>query len=100
VSTVTVRMKVKPEAHDMFLRILEEVTAAVKENEPDCFVYATWKTSAPFEYLMVESYRSAAGREFHNATHAAVAPEFMDCLVEPPEVEVLGDVLFGTASPF
>lgn len=33
-STVTVRMKVKPEAHDMFLRILEEVTAAVKENEP------------------------------------------------------------------
>ena len=48
-STVTVRMQVKPERHDDFLRILEDVTAAVQEGEPECFVYATWKTETPFE---------------------------------------------------
>lgn len=96
-STVTVRMKVKPESHDDFLRILKDVTQAVEDSEPDCFVYATWKTSTPFEYLMVESYRSAEGREFHNAQHAGVAKEFFDCLEGSPVVEELGDLLFGTA---
>lgn len=96
-STVTVRMKVKPESHDDFLRILEDVTQAVEDGEPDCFVYATWKTSTPFEYLMVESYRSEAGRDLHNARHTDVFQAFMDCLTEPPQVEVLGDLSFGTA---
>ena len=98
-STVTVRMQVKPERHDDFLRILEDVTAAVQEGEPECFVYATWKTETPFEYLMVESYRSVGGREFHNERHAAVAQEFFECLTRPPQVEVLSDLLFGTARP-
>lgn len=96
-STVTVRMKVKPDRHDDFLRILKDVTEAVQAGEPDCFVYATWRTGNPYEYLMVESYRSEAGRDFHNATHSAVAPAFFDCLVEPPEVEQLGDLLYGAA---
>lgn len=94
-STVTVRMKVKPDRHDDFLRILEEVTEFVQSDEPDCFVYATWKTSTPYEYLMVEGYRSEVGREFHNKQHSAVAPAFFDCLEAPPEVEQLGDLLFG-----
>ena len=97
-STVTVRMKVKPECHDDFLRILKDVTQAVEDSEPDCFDYATWKTSTPFEYLMVESYRSEAGRELHNAQHTDVFQGFIDCLVEPPRVEALGDLSFGTVS--
>lgn len=96
-STVTVRMKVKPGCHDDFLRILQDVTQAVQDDEPDCFVYATWKTSTPFEYLMVESYRSEEGRDFHNAQHTDVFHAFMDCLAEPPKVEVLGSLVFGAA---
>lgn len=95
-STVTVRMTVKPDRHDDFLRILEDVTKAVEDSEPDCFVYATWKTNTPFEYLMVESYRSVAGRELHNQRHAGVAKAFFECLEGPPEVEELGDLLFGS----
>lgn len=94
-STVTVRMRVKPDRHDDFLRILKDVTEAVQSDEPDCFVYATWQTANPYEYLMVESYRSEAGRDFHNETHSGVAHAFFDCLVEPPEVEKLGDLLYG-----
>lgn len=96
-STVTVRMKVKPDRHDDFLRILKDVTEAVQTSEPDCFVYATWKTSTPFEYLMIEGYRSEAGRELHNSRHSGVAPEFFDCLESPPVVEQLGDLLFGAS---
>lgn len=98
-STVTVRMKVKPEKHDEFLRILHDVTAAVEANEPDCFVYATWKTEAPFEYLMVESYRSEDGRAFHNEQHAGVFHDFMACLEGPPEVETLGALEAGACKP-
>lgn len=95
-STVTVRMKVKPDRHDNFLRILEDVTKAVKESEPDCFVYATWRTENPHEYLMVEAYHTEAGRELHNERHSGVAPAFFECLEEPPIVEKLGGVLFET----
>lgn len=97
-STVTVRMKVKPERHEDFLRILAQVTASVDAKEPDCFVYATWKTQTPYEYLMVESYRSEDGRAFHNAQHANVFEDFMSCLEGRPEVEQLGDMLFGTSA--
>ncbi len=94
-STVTVRMKVKPEKHDEFLQILEQVTESAQTVEPDCFLYATWKTDTPFEYLMVESYWSDDGRREHERLHKGVARAFLDCLAEMPVVETLGDVLFS-----
>lgn len=98
-STVTVRMKVKPDRHDDFLRILKDVTEAVSTGEPDCFVYATWHTETPYEYLMIEAYNTEAGRELHNERHKGVAAAFFDCLEAPPTVEKLGDVLFGAVHP-
>ena len=98
-STVTVRMKVKPEKREDFLRILTEVTDAVEESEPDTVVYATWETETPNEFFMIESYRSQEGRDFHNEQHKAIAPEFFACLDGPPEVETLGALVRGAGKP-
>ncbi len=94
-STVTVRMRVKPECEARFLEILAAVTRRVKAEEPDCLVYSTWATTEPHVYLMVESYRTAAGRELHNSLHAGVAPELFSLLAERPQVEQLGALAVG-----
>lgn len=88
-------MKVRPDKEARFLELIAAVTARVKAEEPDCYVYATWATAAPQVYLMVESYRSEAGRNFHNSLHRAIAPEFFSLLAEPPTVERLGARIFG-----
>lgn len=94
-STVTVRMKVKPDMESEFLRIFHEVAAIVEDREPDCVAYAVWATGTPHEYFLIESYRSEAGRRFHNELHSAVAPAFFACLEGTPETETLGPQLLG-----
>jgi quinol monooxygenase YgiN len=94
-STVTVRLRVKPEQEAEFLRIFREVAAIVEADEPDCTIYAVWETGTPHEYFLVESYRSVAGRTLHEQRHAGVFHAFMDCLAAPPETEVLGAFVLG-----
>lgn len=62
-STVIVRMQVKPECEQEFLRIFGKVAAVVEADEDDATIYAVWRTARPQEYLLVESYRSEAGRK-------------------------------------
>jgi quinol monooxygenase YgiN len=88
-------MKVRPECEARFLEILREVTSVVKSDEPDCRVYATWKTAEPHVYFMLESYRSEEGRGNHERLHAHVASEFFGLLAEPPVVEQLGELAVG-----
>ncbi|MEM7568893.1 MAG: antibiotic biosynthesis monooxygenase family protein [Pseudomonadota bacterium] len=95
-STVTVRMKVRPEREADFLKIFSDVADIVETEEPDCVAYMVWETGTPHEYFLVESYRSDAGREEHNKRHAAVAQEFFACLDGPPETETLGRQVLGT----
>ncbi|MCC5862581.1 MAG: antibiotic biosynthesis monooxygenase [Gammaproteobacteria bacterium] len=94
-STVTVRMRVKPEMEAEFLRIFRDVAAIVESDESDCTIYAVWETGLPHEYFLVESYRSEAGRALHNARHAAVFEAFMACLAAPPATETLGAQALG-----
>ena len=94
-STVTVRMKVKPEMEAEFLRIFRAVAAIVEAEEPDCVAYAVWETGTPHEYFLIESYRSEAGRDFHNQRHKDVAPAFFACLSEAPQTERLGAQVLG-----
>ena len=98
-STVTVRMKVKPEKREEFLRMLADVTEAVEEGEPDTVVYATWETETPNEFFMIESYRSEEGRAFHNDRHRHIGEAFFACLDGKPEVETLGALVRGAGSP-
>ncbi len=94
-STVTVRMRVKPEKEKRFLEILSEVISKMKLSEPDTRVYAVWKTQNINEYLLVESYVSEAGRELHNRNHTEVFSEFIACLAGPPVTEALEDFVVG-----
>jgi quinol monooxygenase YgiN len=94
-STVTVRLRVKPEKQAEFLAIFRDVAAIVEAEEPDCTVYAVWETATPQEYLLVEAYRSEAGRTYHNQRHAGVFHAFIACLAEPPETEQLGAQVLG-----
>jgi quinol monooxygenase YgiN len=94
-STVTVRLRVHPEREAEFLRIFRDVAAIVETDEPDCTIYAVWETDTPHQYLLVESYRSEAGRAAHNTRHAGVFHAFIACLSEPPITETLGAQVLG-----
>lgn len=94
-STVIVRMRVKPDMENRFLEIFHEVVQKMKRSEPQTRVYAVWKTQQEHEYLLVESYTSQSGRELHERQHTGVFTEFMSCLASPPETEVLGDFVLG-----
>jgi len=97
-STVIVRMRVKPEKEARFLEIFREVCAKMETGEPDARAYMVWRAEAAHEYVLVESYRTEAGREFHNQAHTGVFQEFMDCLAETPETEALGEFVVGVAN--
>jgi quinol monooxygenase YgiN len=94
-STVTVRLRVHPDREAEFLRIFREVAHIVETAEPDCTIYAVWQTQTPHEYLLVESYRTEAGRTHHNTRHAGVFHAFISCLSEPPITETLGAQVLG-----
>ncbi|MEM9879103.1 MAG: antibiotic biosynthesis monooxygenase family protein [Pseudomonadota bacterium] len=94
-STVTVRMRVKPEKHEEFLQIFRDVIAIVEAEEPDCQVYSVWETGEPYEYFLVESYKSEAGRAQHNERHKAIAEAFFACLDGVPDTETLGAQVIG-----
>jgi quinol monooxygenase YgiN len=94
-STVIVRMTVKADCVDAFAAILRDVSSNVPIHEPDCLIYSTWRTDQPNVFVMVESYRSEAGRALHNARYAELFPKFIALLDGPPTTEVLGDLLAG-----
>jgi len=94
-STVTVRMQVKPEKHDDFLEMLRDVIAQVDAHEPDCLVYSVWETGTPYEYFLVESYRTEEARALHNERHKHIAEAFFACLAGPPQAETLGKLAMG-----
>lgn len=94
-STVTVRLRVRPEKESEFLRIFNDVAAIVETDEPDCIIYAVWETGTPHEYFLVESYRSEAGRSLHNERHAGVIQAFLACLAAPAETVTLGARVLG-----
>lgn len=94
-STVTVKMRVKPEREEDFLQIFKDVATIVASDEPDCLVYAVWETGTPHEYFLVESYRSEEGRKYHETLHSAVAPAFFECLEGKPETMPLGRQVLG-----
>lgn len=94
-STVTVRMRVKPSREQEFLKIFREVAEITQREEKDCLIYAVWETGEPHEYFLVESYKSAAGRTEHETRHSGVAPAFFACLDGPPETVTLGGQVLG-----
>jgi quinol monooxygenase YgiN len=94
-STVTVRLRVLPEKKAEFLRIFRDVAALVETDEPDCTIYAVWETRTACEYLLVESYRTEAGRTVHEQRHADLFQPFIACLAAPPETETLGAQVLG-----
>ncbi|MEM1019993.1 MAG: antibiotic biosynthesis monooxygenase family protein [Pseudomonadota bacterium] len=94
-STVTVRMNVKPEKEEEFLQIFRDVIAIVEAEEDDCHIYALWETGEPYEYFLVEGYRNEAARTAHNERHKSIGPNFFACLEGPPEVLSLSKQLMG-----
>lgn len=94
-STVTVKMRVKPARKADFLNIFKQVAAIVASDEPDCLIYAVWETGTPHEYFLVESYKTPEGRTYHETLHSGVAPAFFDCLEGKPETVQLGKQVLG-----
>jgi len=95
VTTLIIRMRVKPEKEERFLEIAHTITGAMKDNEPEVRVYGYWRTQEPYEYLMLESYLSASALDFHIAQHEEFRDEFGTLLSEPPEIETLGEFVMG-----
>lgn len=94
-STLLIRMRIKPEKEDRFLETIHGIVESMPGNEPETRVYAFWRTKTPHEYFMVESYTSEDALKFHISRHIDGQEEFQTLLSEPPEVEELGDFVTG-----
>lgn len=95
-STVIVRMQVKPDKENEFLEIFSEVAEVVKTREAECLIYAVWKTGVPYQYYHIASYRTQAGRNYHTDLHKdGIGPRFLPCLEGDPQAEELGEQVLG-----
>ncbi len=94
-TTLIIRMQVKPEKESRFLEIVNEIVGAMKTTEPETRIYAFWRTQVPYEYFMIESYTTASALEFHIGQHIGYQKEFSTCLSAPPQTEQLGDFVTG-----
>lgn len=94
-TTLVIRMQVKPEKEKRFLEIVTAIVGAMKDAEKETRVYAFWRTQTPYEYFMIESYTSAEALEFHIGRHIGYQKEFGTCLAKAPEVEELGEFVVG-----
>lgn len=94
-TTLVIRLQVKPEKESRFLEIANEIITAMKTTEPKTRVYAFWRTKNPYEYFMIESYTDPSGLEFHINQHISFKEEFGTCLSAIPDVEELGAFVMG-----
>lgn len=94
-TTLVIRLQVKPEKEDRFLEVINEIVGSMKGNEPQTRVYAFWKTKTPYEYFMLESYTTASALQHHIGRHSAFQEEFATFLSSPSKIEELGEFVIG-----
>lgn len=94
-TTLIIRMQVKPEREERFLEIIHSIVASMKGAEPETRVYAFWRTQTPHEYVLVESYITASALDYHISRHIGGQEEFGTCLAAPPQTEKLGEFVTG-----
>lgn len=94
-TTLLIRMNVKPEKEDRFLETIHSIVDSMLGHEPETRVYAFWRTQTPHEYFMVESYLTKEDLGHHIDRHKEGQAEFQTFLAKPPEIEELGDFVVG-----
>lgn len=94
-TTLVIRMQVKPEKEARFLEIISHIVNAMKDEEPETRVYGFWRTKTPHEYYMLESYTKASALQHHIQRHSAFQEEFGTLLSAPSDIEELGDFVVG-----
>ena len=94
-TSLLIRMEVLPEMEEHFLEHIKSIVASMPGHEPETRVYAFWRTQAPHEYFMVESYTTPEALKSHIARHIDGQAKFQTFLAKPPEVEELGEFVVG-----
>jgi len=93
--TVTATQKVKPGKESDLDRLMAKLADDIKANEPGCqrFDYVKQDQDG-LRRLVYEQYRDTVAFEYHKTTPYLrdFIPHLLECLEEPPEVTVYGEV--------
>lgn len=76
------RMTVKAGRERDFERVCAELTATVREREPDTIYFEFFRLREPRRYAVLESFPDEASEQAHMASPwlAAVIPNIVDCV--------------------
>jgi len=89
--TATARQIIKPGTETQVDALMAQLGRDIRANEPGClrFDYVV-STDRPGERLVIEEYADEAALEAHSHTDylAAFLPRLLECLAEPPAVEM------------
>lgn len=92
--TATALQLALPGKEAELIKLMEDLTAKVRANEPGCasFQYVKSKDK-PRTYLVIEQYINQNAFNFHHSTPylKEFIPRMMLCLEHAPEVAVYGD---------
>ena len=89
------RMKIKADKEAEFLKLVHELTAAVRANEPDTLQYQFYKLrDTELGYAVFESFTDEAAEKAHLDTphFHRIAPPMIECLDGPYVREYLDDI--------
>jgi quinol monooxygenase YgiN len=91
---VIARLNVKEGQEAAFERLMEELGAQVRDNEPGCKLYQLCKTSAPRAYVMIERYadQDALGTHSRSAYFRSSMGALAALLEGAPAIEILTEV--------
>jgi quinol monooxygenase YgiN/catechol 2,3-dioxygenase-like lactoylglutathione lyase family enzyme len=101
VITVTAVQQVKPGKEAELDRLMADLEAKIRANEPGCQRFDYVRSDAdPQRRLVYEQYRDSIAFEYHKTTPYLrdFIPGLLECLEQPPEVTTYGDVFGEPAS--
>lgn len=85
------RVRTKPEKRDEFVRLVTQLRADVRANEPDTLVYEIFQGADANEFVFFECFTDEAAQQRHQAApyHVAMSAAGWACLDGQPVIEFM-----------
>jgi quinol monooxygenase YgiN len=85
------RVRIRPEKREEFLRLIGELRTNVHRHEPDTLLFEVLQAEDPNEFVLMECFTSVAAQQQHQDApyHVAMAPAGWACLDGEPIIEYM-----------
>jgi quinol monooxygenase YgiN len=85
------RLRIKPEKREEFLRLISGLRANVHEHEPETLLFEVLQGNDANEFVIYECFTGTAAQKTHQDApyHVAMAPAGWACLDGEPIIEYL-----------